>query len=87
MACSCITIVSGQGGLAEIAERTGALIAADTDSLSRVLDELCGRSPASLSATAQAQHDAAQEAYAPALFEARIRELLDAALKAAPAPL
>ncbi len=87
MACSCITIVSGRGGLAEIAERTGALVAADADSLGRILDDLCSQSPASLAAMARAQHRAVQEIYAPARFEAQVRELLQAALKAAPATL
>jgi glycosyltransferase involved in cell wall biosynthesis len=87
MACSCITIVSGRGGLAEIAERTGALVAADAESLGHTLDQLCRLPPASLAAMARAQHRAVQETYAPALFEAEIRKLLEAALKAAPAAL
>jgi len=76
MAASCITIVSGRGGLAEIAERTGALIAADAVQISAVLAQLVRQAPEQLAARARAQYDAAQAAYAPARFEGAIRNLL-----------
>ncbi len=40
MASSCITIVSGRGGLAEIAQQTGALVAADAPALAETLNRL-----------------------------------------------
>jgi glycosyltransferase involved in cell wall biosynthesis len=87
MACSCLTIVSGKGGLSDIAARTGALVAADAVALSAILAELRVEPPLALAARARAQHDAAQAAYAPARFEAEIRTLLEAAFAAARAPL
>src|SRR5690606_28037918 len=73
MACSCLTIVSGRGGLAEIAAQTGALVAKDEADLSSVLDDLAGRSPDQLAALARNQHAATLAAYAPQLFEAKIQ--------------
>jgi glycosyltransferase involved in cell wall biosynthesis len=79
MACSCFTIVSGRGGLAEIAERTGALVACDGADLTRVLATLCETPAATLSAMAQRQFEATQHYYAPARFEAQVQALLTAA--------
>jgi glycosyltransferase involved in cell wall biosynthesis len=76
MACSCITIVSGRGGLAEIAERTGALIAPDAESLGRLVEDLCARPGAALSALARSQHEKTMAHYGPARFEAEIHTLL-----------
>lgn len=82
MACSCLTIVSGQGGLAEIAERTGALVAPDAQSLRRTLAGLCARPAAELAALARSQHDRTLAHYGPARFESEIAALLNGAARA-----
>jgi glycosyltransferase involved in cell wall biosynthesis len=87
MACSCVTIVSGKGGLADIAARTGALIAADAPSLSALLAQLKRESAEALAARANAQYKATLAAYAPARFRAEIRALLETAFAAARVPL
>jgi glycosyltransferase involved in cell wall biosynthesis len=87
MACSCLTIVSGKGGLRDIAARTGALVAPDAAALSAVLAKLKVEPLHALAAQARAQHNAAQGAYAPARFQAEIRKLLEAAFTAARSPL
>lgn len=87
MACSCITIVSGRGGLAEIAERTGALIAADEMALKQTLNHLFALPPAQLRDIARAQYEAAQHHYSPARFMARVRDLFTAALQETPRQL
>jgi glycosyltransferase involved in cell wall biosynthesis len=87
MACSCLTIVSGKGGLAEIAAKTGALVAADAQALSALLARLKNESAEALAAQASAQHKATLAAYAPARFRTEIRALLEAAFAAARTPL
>jgi glycosyltransferase involved in cell wall biosynthesis len=82
MACSCLTIVSGTGGLEEIAEKTGALVAPDEASLAAMLSNLCARPPAELSSLARRQFEATQRHYAPARFETAVQELLHAAASA-----
>ena len=85
MACSCLTIVSGRGGLAEIAGRTGALTAPDAESLRSLLDELCTRPPSALAAIAREQYDKTLSHYAPDRFKTEVRGLLmEAAREKAP---
>ena len=83
MACSCLTIVSGTGGLKEIAADTGAILAKDAGEIGAVLDQLAATPPEALVQLARAQHEAAQRSYAPQLFARQVRELLRAALAAA----
>lgn len=80
MACSCITIVSGRGGLEEIAAHTGALLARDARELEQMLDRLFAMPGDALAALARAQYDATQQRYAPARFHDEVRSLLGAAL-------
>lgn len=80
MACSCLTIVSGAGGLAEIAERTGALLARDGAALAVLLARLCARPRAELAALARRQFEATQRHYAPQRFDSEMRALLEDAL-------
>lgn len=82
MACSCLTIVSGRGGLGEIAEKTGALVAPDIGALSGLLRRLCERPRRELATLARAQYDAAQRHYGPERFAAQVRTLLEQALSA-----
>ena len=84
MACSCITIVSGRGGLAEIAERTGALVAADKTAVEQTLNHLFGLPPAKLRDIARAQYEAAQHHYSPARFLEQAKDLFIAALQKSP---
>jgi glycosyltransferase involved in cell wall biosynthesis len=79
MACSCVTIVSASGGLAEIAEKTGALVARDEATLAIMVSDLCARPPADLTAIARQQYEATQRHYAPARFKIAVRELITAA--------
>jgi glycosyltransferase involved in cell wall biosynthesis len=79
MACSCLTIVSGTGGLADIAARTGALVARDAQQLTAVLDQLAAKPPRELAEIARAQFEATQATYAPDRFESQIRSLFRAA--------
>jgi glycosyltransferase involved in cell wall biosynthesis len=81
MACSCITIVSGRGGLAEISERTGALVAPDASTLAQALERLYALPPETLREIAQAQHDAALRHYHPDRFLSEATALFAAALK------
>jgi glycosyltransferase involved in cell wall biosynthesis len=79
MACSCLTIVSGTGGLADIAARTGALVAPDAPALAAVLDQLAAKPAHELAELAHAQYNMTQAAYASDRFESRIRALIRAA--------
>ena len=79
MACSCLTIVSGRGGLAEIAERTGALIAPDAESLRSLMNELMARAPDELAKLARAQFARTVAEYSPVRFEAEISALIQEA--------
>jgi glycosyltransferase involved in cell wall biosynthesis len=85
MACSCLTIVSGRGGLAEIADNTGALVAPDAESLRNLLDELLARPAAALAELAKSQHEKTLARYHPERFEAEIAALLATAAQAASA--
>ena len=80
MAASCITVVSGRGGLSEIATRTGALVAKDEAALRDTLKRLIAMTQEERSHLARAQYDATQEAYAPARFQRQIRAILAHAL-------
>lgn len=82
MASSCLTIVSGRGGLAEIAERTGALVADGTESLRHLLARLTTTPLSELADIARKQHERAITHYNPARFEAQIAALLREALDA-----
>lgn len=79
MACSCLTIVSGTGGLADIAKRTGALVAAEVAGLTAMLDQLAAKPAHELAEIARAQFQATQAAYAPDRFENQIQALFKAA--------
>lgn len=79
MACSCLTIVSGTGGLADIAARSGALVAPDAAALTAALDQLAIKPAHELAQLARAQFEATQAAYAPDRFESRIQALFRAA--------
>jgi glycosyltransferase involved in cell wall biosynthesis len=81
MASSCITIVSGRGGLEEIAQRTGALVAKDARELSGLLNHLLHLPPPELHALARRQYEAVQRHYAPARFQEQIRHLLSGAFR------
>jgi glycosyltransferase involved in cell wall biosynthesis len=85
MACSCLTIVSGRGGLAEIADNTGALVAPDAESLRDLLDDLLARPVAALAELAKSQHEKTLARYHPERFEAEIAALLATAAQAASA--
>lgn len=76
MASSCLTIVSGKGGLAEIAEHTGALVAPDAASLQKLLAELRGRPPEALVQLARTQHSRTIARYAPERFAREVTALL-----------
>jgi glycosyltransferase involved in cell wall biosynthesis len=76
MACSCLTIVSGRGGLSDIAEHTGALVAPDAPRLSALLDDLRARPASALAALARSQQARTLIHYAPARFEAQICALV-----------
>lgn len=76
MACSCLTIVSGSGGLAEIAQKTGAIVAPDEAALAATLTDLRGRPAHALTALARQQFEATQQHYAPARFQTAVRKLV-----------
>jgi glycosyltransferase involved in cell wall biosynthesis len=80
MACSCLTIVSGQGGLEEIAEHTGALIAPDAQSMRTLLANLCALPATQLADLARRQHESTVTHYAPERFETQIQTLLKEAI-------
>jgi glycosyltransferase involved in cell wall biosynthesis len=80
MAASCITIVSGQGGLSEVAARTGALIAADVDTLRTTLTQLIAMPDRERSRLSQKQYEATQKFYNPARFQEQIVSILAQAL-------
>jgi glycosyltransferase involved in cell wall biosynthesis len=82
MACSCLTIVSGTGGLAEIAADTGAIVAKNRTELAAALDGLGAMSPEALAMLAHKQFEATQQTYAPERFEREARALLRAAMAA-----
>jgi hypothetical protein len=73
-------MVSGTGGLSEIASDTGAIVAKDPHELAAALDKLSVMSPAALDALARQQFEATQRDYAPERFEREVRDLLHAAL-------
>jgi glycosyltransferase involved in cell wall biosynthesis len=81
MACSCLTIVSGRGGLADIAAATGALVARDETELAQCLTRLEAATVEERANLARAQHQTTQTRYAPARFRAEIRALFDAAVQ------
>jgi glycosyltransferase involved in cell wall biosynthesis len=81
MASSCVTIVSGRGGLGEIAGRTGALVAEDAQELGQALDRLVSLPAAELHALARRQYEAVQHHYAPGRFQEQICRLLSTALR------
>lgn len=76
MACSAITIVSGRGGLAEIAKRTGALIARDDKDIARTLKRLLEQPRGYLSTLANSQYNATMKFYNPARFQDRAEEII-----------
>lgn len=80
MAASCITVVSGRGGLSEVAARTGALVAADAETLCTTLAHLVAMSATERSRLAKAQYDAAQRFYSPARFQQQMALILEQAL-------
>jgi glycosyltransferase involved in cell wall biosynthesis len=86
MASSCVTLVSGAGGLREIASDTGAIVARTEPELAQAIDKLCGLPPARLDALAREQFEATQRAYAPERFEREVCELLYRAAGDGPAP-
>jgi len=80
MAASCITIVSGRGGLTQIAERTGAWIAPDVDTLHKQLSRLIAMPPPERVQLAISQYEATQRVYAPARFQSQMIGILQGAL-------
>lgn len=87
MASSCITIVSGRGGLAEIAQRTGALVAKDAQELGAILNRLINLPAPELHAMARSQYEAVQRHYAPIRFQEQVRHLLGTAFRKGSAQL
>jgi len=84
MSNSCITLVSGKGGLAEIAAKTGAIIARDVDELHAALKHLVSLPPHALAALAKSQYQATQEAYAPKRFMREAGNLIADAIVTTP---
>lgn len=81
MASSCITIVSGRGGLGEIAKRTGALVADDAQELGLALDRLVSLPAAELQALARRQYETVQRHYASTRFQQQVCQLLSTAFR------
>jgi glycosyltransferase involved in cell wall biosynthesis len=69
MACSCLTVVSGQGGLWDVAEKTGALIAGTPEELAATLDRVSTMPPAVASALTKQQFEATMAHYHPSHFQ------------------
>jgi len=82
MACSAVTIVSGKGELAEIARRTGALVAEDQIALTNVLANLIDMPRHRLTSLAKAQYEATMKFYNPERFRADVEKLLTQAYAA-----
>lgn len=63
MACSCITVVSNSGGLADIAAKTSAFVCNDIDEMSTVLNNVLACTPAEQMTLAKRQFDATMSSY------------------------
>ena len=63
MACSCLTVASGRGGLGDIAERTGAWTAGAADAWRAAIERIETSPPQEMSLVAKAQHDRALDGY------------------------
>ena len=72
MACSCITLLSGKGGLRSIADKTGAFVFNDELSLHQIVGSLLGKPIEELAAVSQSQHDQVMSQYATERFDTRI---------------
>jgi glycosyltransferase involved in cell wall biosynthesis len=78
MACSCITLVSPNGALPEIAARTGALVHENDAMLDKQLEDFKASSLETLVQIARAQFDRTKREYAPERFDRQIQALLTA---------
>lgn len=74
MACSCATIVSGRGGLGEIARRTGAAVAEDYESLKEQISRLIILCQEDLANECLNQFEKVMATYSPHNFAEVIRE-------------
>lgn len=81
MACSCLTIVSGRGGLAEIAAATGAMVAPNESALAQCLAGLEAMSRQARTDLARQQYDAVRTRYSPARFSAQMGAIFAAAAR------
>lgn len=79
MACSCLTLTSGMGGLRHIAEKTGAWTFHDRAGLEAMLRELLATPREALAEQARQQHARTAEHYHQDLFRRRIGGVLAAA--------
>jgi len=68
MACSCITMVSNSGGLADIATKTSAVCCNDIEEMSMAIDRVFSYTSPEKTALAKKQFDAAMSLYRPERF-------------------
>jgi len=72
MACSCLTITTGRGGLAAIAQNTGAWSAGQPEAWLRLTDRIRASSRDVLAAESRRQHERAVAHYHPSRFNAAL---------------
>ena len=77
MACSCVTLASHRGGLAEIAKHTGMLTFYNENNYVEKLEYICGLEGHSLASLAKDQYDKTMEIYASLRFLTQATELFD----------
>ena len=77
MACSCLTITSGRGGLAEISANTGAWTALRAEDWHEAMNRMRASSRDSLVAAAREQHDRTIAHYSPIRFLAGLDSVFD----------
>lgn len=80
MACSCLTLTSGMGGLLHIGERTGAWRFHDLESLEEMLRQLQAMPPEALAGIARQQHQRTVQHYHQEVFRRKIGGVLAAAM-------
>jgi len=75
MACSCLTVTSGRGGLGNIAERTGAWTARTAEEWRAAIERIEGSAPDEMAHAAREQHDRTLDCYGFERFARDVAEI------------
>jgi len=76
MACSCLTVTSGRGGLGDISAQTGAWVAHDAREWEQALERIQRSSAASMASEARRQHGRTTSRYSSERFDRDLLRIL-----------